>query len=75
MLFGAAFLIIPGVGPVVAAGSIVIWIIAALEGLTVACSRVPGKADTHENTVATSRFRITIEFRLSGVCTDVHWQD
>ena len=32
MLFGSAFLIIPGIGPVVAAGSIVAWIIAALEG-------------------------------------------
>jgi hypothetical protein len=35
MLFGAAFLIIPGVGPVVAAGSIVSWIVAALEGAVV----------------------------------------
>jgi hypothetical protein len=35
MLFGAAFLIIPGVGPVVAAGSIVTWIVAALEGAVV----------------------------------------
>jgi hypothetical protein len=35
MLFGAAFLIIPGVGPVVAAGSIVTWIVAALEGAAV----------------------------------------
>ena len=36
LLFGApAFLIIPGVGPVVAAGSIVAWIVAALEGAVV----------------------------------------
>ena len=35
LLFGAAFLIVPGVGPVVAAGSIVNWIIAALEGAVV----------------------------------------
>ena len=32
LLIGAAFLIVPGVGPVVAAGSIVTWIVAALEG-------------------------------------------
>lgn len=35
LLFGAAFLFIPGVGPVVAAGSVVSWIIAALEGAVV----------------------------------------
>ncbi len=35
MLVGAAFLIVPGVGPVVAAGSVVDWIIAALEGAVV----------------------------------------
>lgn len=35
MLAGAAFLIVPGIGPVVAAGSIVDWIIAALEGAVV----------------------------------------
>ena len=35
MLVGAAFLIILGVGPVVAAGSIVDWIVAALEGAVV----------------------------------------
>ncbi len=35
MLFGSAFLIVPGIGPVVAAGSIVAWIVAALEGAVV----------------------------------------
>ena len=35
LLFGAAVLFIPGVGPVVAAGSVVTWIIAALEGAVV----------------------------------------
>src|ERR1700679_1810510 len=35
LLFGAAFLIVPGIGPVVAAGSVVDWIIAALEGAIV----------------------------------------
>jgi hypothetical protein len=35
MLFGSAFLIIPGIGPVVAAGSIVAWIVASLEGAVV----------------------------------------
>jgi hypothetical protein len=35
LFFGAAFLIVPGIGPVVAAGSIVDWIIAALEGAIV----------------------------------------
>ncbi len=35
LLFGAAFLFIPGVGPVVAAGSIVAWIVSALEGALV----------------------------------------
>jgi hypothetical protein len=32
LLFGAAVLFIPGVGPVVAAGSVVTWLIAGLEG-------------------------------------------
>jgi hypothetical protein len=35
VLLGAAFLFIPGVGPVVAAGSIVTWIVGALEGAVV----------------------------------------
>jgi hypothetical protein len=35
LLIGGAFLIVPGVGPVVAAGSIVSWIVAALEGAVV----------------------------------------
>ena len=35
MLFGAAVLFIPGIGPVVAAGSVITWIIAALEGAVV----------------------------------------
>jgi len=35
VLLGAAFLFIPGIGPVVAAGSIVTWIIGALEGAVV----------------------------------------
>jgi hypothetical protein len=32
MLMGAAFLIIPGIGPVVAAGPVTGWIVGALEG-------------------------------------------
>lgn len=35
LLVGAAFLIVPGIGPVVAAGSIVDWVVAALEGAIV----------------------------------------
>jgi hypothetical protein len=35
MLFGAAFLVIPGIGPIIAAGPIVTWIIGALEGAIV----------------------------------------
>lgn len=35
MLFGAAFFFIPGIGPVVAAGSVVTWLVAALEGAVV----------------------------------------
>ena len=35
LLVGAAFLIVPGIGPVVAAGSVVDWIVAALEGAIV----------------------------------------
>jgi hypothetical protein len=35
LLVGAAFLFIPGVGPVIAAGSVVTWIIGALEGAVV----------------------------------------
>jgi hypothetical protein len=32
LLFGSAFFMIPGIGPFVAAGPIVAWIVAALEG-------------------------------------------
>jgi hypothetical protein len=35
LLFGSAFFMIPGIGPLVAAGPIVGWIIAALEGAAV----------------------------------------
>ena len=35
LLFGAAVLFVPGIGPVVAAGSIVTWIAAGLEGAVV----------------------------------------
>jgi hypothetical protein len=35
LLFGSAFLLIPGLGPIIAAGPIVTWIIAALEGAIV----------------------------------------
>jgi uncharacterized membrane protein len=35
LLFGAAVLFVPGIGPVVAAGSVVSWIIAGLEGAAV----------------------------------------
>lgn len=35
LLFGAAFFFIPGIGPVVAAGSVVSWIVGALEGAVV----------------------------------------
>jgi len=35
LLVGAAFLIIPGIGPVVIAGPVVGWVIAALEGAVV----------------------------------------
>ena len=32
MLFGSAFFLIPGLGPILAAGPVVTWIVAALEG-------------------------------------------
>jgi hypothetical protein len=35
LLFGSAFFMIPGIGPLVAAGPIVAWIVAALEGAAV----------------------------------------
>jgi hypothetical protein len=35
LLFGSAFFMIPGVGPLVAAGPIVAWIVGALEGAAV----------------------------------------
>lgn len=35
LLFGAAFFAIPGIGPVVVAGPLVSWIVAALEGAVV----------------------------------------
>jgi uncharacterized membrane protein len=35
LLFGSAFFAIPGIGPVLAAGPVVAWIVAALEGAVV----------------------------------------
>lgn len=35
LLFGSAFFAIPGLGPVLAAGPIVVWIVGALEGAAV----------------------------------------
>jgi uncharacterized membrane protein len=35
LLFGSAFFAIPGIGPVLAAGPVVAWIVAALEGAAV----------------------------------------
>ena len=35
MLFGAAFFVIPGIGPLLVAGPLVAWIIGALEGAVV----------------------------------------
>jgi uncharacterized membrane protein len=35
LLFGSAFFVIPGIGPVLAAGPVVGWIVAALEGAVV----------------------------------------
>ena len=35
LLFGSAFFLIPGLGPIVAAGPIVTWIVAALEGAVI----------------------------------------
>jgi hypothetical protein len=35
MLLGSAFFVIPGIGPVVAAGPVVAWMIGALEGAVV----------------------------------------
>jgi len=35
LLFGSAFFMIPGIGPVIAAGPIVAWIVGALEGAVV----------------------------------------
>ena len=35
LLFGSAFFIIPGIGPIVVGGPLVTWIIGALEGATV----------------------------------------
>jgi hypothetical protein len=32
LLFGSAFFLIPGLGPIIAAGPVVAWIVAALEG-------------------------------------------
>ena len=34
-LFGSAFFLIPGIGPIVVAGPLVVWIIAALEGAAI----------------------------------------
>jgi uncharacterized membrane protein len=35
MLFGSAFFMIPGIGPLIAAGPVVMWIVGALEGAAV----------------------------------------
>src|ERR1700734_893215 len=35
LLFGAAFFVVPGIGPVLVAGPLVAWIVAALEGAAV----------------------------------------
>ncbi len=35
LLFGAAFFVIPGIGPILAAGPVVAWIVGALEGAVV----------------------------------------
>ena len=35
MLFGSAFFLIPGIGPLLAAGPVVVWIVGALEGAAV----------------------------------------
>jgi len=35
MLFGAAFFVIPGIGPLLVAGPLVAWIVGALEGAVV----------------------------------------
>ena len=35
LLFGSAFFLIPGLGPILAAGPIVAWIVGALEGAVV----------------------------------------
>ena len=36
MLFGSAFFLVPGVGPLLVAGPLVTWIVGALEGAVVA---------------------------------------
>jgi len=35
MLFGSAFFLIPGIGPLIVAGPLVAWIVGALEGAVV----------------------------------------
>jgi hypothetical protein len=35
LLFGSAFFFLPGIGPVLAAGPVVVWIVGALEGAAV----------------------------------------
>jgi hypothetical protein len=35
LLFGSALFVIPGIGPIVAAGPVIAWIVAALEGAVV----------------------------------------
>src|SRR6202042_348317 len=35
LLFGSAFFVIPGIGPVLAAGPVVAWIVGALEGAAI----------------------------------------
>jgi uncharacterized membrane protein len=35
LLFGSAFFLIPGLGPILAAGPVVVWIVGALEGAAV----------------------------------------
>ena len=64
MLFGAAFFVIPGLGPILVAGPLVAWIIGALEGAVV----VGGLSCSQRRD---SRMRVVA--RDTGIHPDVHW--
>jgi hypothetical protein len=81
LLFGSAFFAIPGIGPVLAAGPVVAWIVGALEGAAVVggvsalgagLSSIGIPRDSvvqYEMAVSTDKFLVMVNGRASEVET------